>query len=128
MFKITLTLTKLFHMISSRLTAGTVKFKIDLHMLDNDMTLACARRCLAWLYWTVGQTQTSKAWQNVPEGQRETTCLHLFPSYRPCCQTLPGLPRAARPSGRFAEGKYRIYFGLNMRQSSMQLELQVGNL
>ena len=24
----------------------------------------------------------------------------LFP-----CQTLPGLPRAARPSGRFAEGK-----------------------
>ena len=21
------------------------------------------------------------------------------------CQTLPGLPRAARPSGRFAEGK-----------------------
>ena len=39
------------------------------------------------------------------------------------CQTLPGLPRAARPSGRFAEGKtpqrgvYRIYFGLNMRQA-----------
>ena len=33
------------------------------------------------------------------------------------CQTLPGLPRAARPSGRFAEGKTpRIYFGLNMRQ------------
>ena len=22
-----------------------------------------------------------------------------------CCQTLPGLPRAARPSRRFAEGK-----------------------
>ena len=22
-----------------------------------------------------------------------------------CCQTLPGLPRTARPSGRFAEGK-----------------------
>ena len=38
------------------------------------------------------------------------------------CQTLPGLPRAARPSGRFAEGNwqnapYRIYFGLNMRQA-----------
>ena len=39
------------------------------------------------------------------------------------CQTLPGLPRAARPSGRFAEGKTpqswrgRIYFGLNMRQA-----------
>ena len=43
------------------------------------------------------------------------------------CQTLPGLPRAARPSGRFAEGKtpqriyfglkrIRKYFGLNMRQ------------
>ena len=30
------------------------------------------------------------------------------------CQTLPGLPRSARPSGRFAED--RIYFGLNMRQ------------
>ena len=28
------------------------------------------------------------------------------------CQTLPGLPRAARPSGRFAEGKTP----LNMRQ------------
>ena len=24
---------------------------------------------------------------------------------RKVCQTLPGLPRAARPSGRFAEGK-----------------------
>ena len=35
------------------------------------------------------------------------------------CQTLPGLPRAARPSGRFAEGKtpQRIYFGLNMRKT-----------
>ena len=37
------------------------------------------------------------------------------------CQTLPGLPRAARPSGRFAEGKtpQTIYFGLNMRQTDV---------
>ena len=37
------------------------------------------------------------------------------------CQTLPGLPRAARPSGRFAEGKTpqiadMKHFGRNVRQ------------
>ena len=35
------------------------------------------------------------------------------------CQTLPGLPRAARPSGRL----YRIYFGLNMRQFQLNYEI-----
>ena len=29
------------------------------------------------------------------------------------CQTLPGLPRAARPSGRFAEGKTQRETKLN---------------
>ena len=55
------------------------------------------------------------------------------------CQTLPGLPRAARPSGRFAEGKtpqrgvsrYETYFGRNVRQlraplSSLRLSRSEG--
>ena len=44
---------------------------------------------------------------------------------RAACQTLPGLPRAVRPSGRFVEGKtpqsaegrlYETYFCRNVRQ------------
>ena len=38
------------------------------------------------------------------------------------CQTLLGLPRAARPSGRFAEGKTpQRGVGLNMRQGLARL-------